>query len=138
MRGATAPTSRPRALRSTVVVADDDPDYRYFVRFLLVPLADTVTIVGEASDGEEAMALVLRKRPDILVADLLMPLLNGIELTRRLKQALPATKIVLMTAYTEDVNRRLALIGGADAFLDKMALVTELLPAIRDLVGSSR
>ena len=131
----TAPSS---GVRWTIVVADDDPDYRYFVRFLLAPMADTVIIVGEADGGEEALALVLRKRPDIVVADLLMPRLNGIELTRRIKQELPDTKIILMTAYPGEANRRLAFVGGADGFLDKTALVTDLLPAIRDIVGLLR
>jgi len=131
----TAPSS---GVRWTVVVADDDLDYRYFVRFLLAPMADTVIIVGEAGGGEEALSLVLRKRPDIVVADLLMPRLNGIELTRRIKQELPDTKIILMTAYPGEANRRLAFVGGADGFLDKTALVTDLLPAIRDIVGLLR
>jgi CheY-like chemotaxis protein len=130
-----APSS---GVRWTIVVADDDPDYRYFVRFLLGPMADTVIIVAEAGGGEEALALVLRKRPDIVVADLLMPRLNGIELTRRIKQELPDTKIILMTAYPGEANRRLAFVGGADGFLDKTALVTDLLPAIRDIVGLLR
>ena len=130
-----APSS---GVRWTIVVADDDPDYRYFVRFLLAPMADTVIIVGEAGGGEEALALVLRKRPDIVVADLLMPRLNGIELTRRIKQELPDTKIILMTAYPGEANRRLAFVGGAEGFLDKTALVTDLLPAIRDIVGLLR
>jgi CheY-like chemotaxis protein len=125
-------------VRWTVVVADDDLDYRYFVRFLLAPMADTVIIVGEADGGEEALSLVLRKRPDIVVADLLMPRLNGIELTRRIKQELPDTKIILMTAYPGEANRRLAFVGGADGFLDKTALVTDLLPAIRDIIGLLR
>jgi CheY-like chemotaxis protein len=131
----TAPSS---GVRWTVVVADDDLDYRYFVRFLLAPMADTVIIVGEAGGGEEALSLVLRKRPDIVVADLLMPRLNGIELTRRIKQELPDTKIILMTAYPGEANRRLAFVGGADGFLDKTALVTDLLPAIRDIIGLLR
>jgi len=101
-------------------------------------MADTVIIVGEAGGGEEALALVLRKRPDIVVADLLMPRLNGIELTRRIKQELRDTKIILMTAYPGGANRRLAFVGGADGFLDKTALVTDLLPAIRDIVGLLR
>lgn len=131
----TAPSS---GVRWTVVVADDDLDYRYFVRFLLAPMAETVIIVGEAGGGEEALSLVLRKRPDIVVADLLMPRLNGIELTRRIKQELPDTRIILMTAYPGEANRRLAFVGGADGFLDKTALVTDLLPAIRDIIGLLR
>jgi len=122
----------------TLVVADDDPDYLYFVRRLLAPMSDTVSIVGEAGGGEEALALVLRTRPDLVVADLLMPRLNGIELTRRIKQELPDTKVILMTAYAGDANRRLAFMGGADSFLDKTALITDLLPAIRDIVGLLR
>ncbi len=119
----------------TMVVADDDPDYRHLVRFLLVPLADTVTIVGEPGGGEEALALALRERPDIVIADLLMPRLNGIELTRRIKHELPTTKIVLMTSYPGEANRRLAYVAGADGFLDKAALVTGLLPAIRAIIS---
>ena len=131
-------TDSSSGVRLTIVLADDDPDYRYFVRFLLVPMADVVTIVGEAGDGETALALIFRKRPDIVVADLLMPRLNGIEVTRRVKTQLPDTKIVLMTAYTGDANRRLASVSGADGFLDKTALITEFVPAIRDIVGLLR
>jgi len=54
----------------TTVVADDAPDYREMVRALLRPMSDTVTIVGEAADGEEALALVRRERPDIVITDL--------------------------------------------------------------------
>ena len=101
-------------------------------------MAATVTIVGRANGGEEALTLVLRERPDIVIADFLMPRLNGIELTRRIKQELPDTKIILMTGYTGKANRRLAFLGGADGFLDKTALVADLLPAIRDIVASMR
>ena len=122
----------------TLVVADDDPDYCSSVCLLLASLAATVTIVGRADGGEEALTLALRERPDIVIADLLMPRLNGIELTRRIKQELPDTKIILMTGYTGKANRRLAFLGGADGFLDKTTLVIDLLPAIRDIVDSMR
>jgi len=94
--------------------------------------------VGRADGGEEALTLVLRERPDIVIADFLMPRLNGIELTRRIKQKLPDTKIILMTGHTGEANRRLAFLGSADVFLDKTALVIDLLPAIRDIVDSMR
>jgi two-component system, response regulator YesN len=73
----------------TIVLADDDPQYREIVRYLLAAAPDTVTIVGEAGDGEAALALVRRERPDIVLTDLVMPLINGIELTRRIRQELP-------------------------------------------------
>jgi CheY-like chemotaxis protein len=60
------------------------------------------------------------------------------DLTRRIKQELPDTKIILMTGYTGEANRRLAFLGGADGFLDKTALAIDLPPAIHDIVDSMR
>jgi two-component system response regulator YesN len=65
----------------TIVVADDDLQYREIIRYLLAAASDTMTIVGEAADGDEALALVLRVRPDIVITDLIMPRVNGVELT---------------------------------------------------------
>jgi two-component system response regulator YesN len=64
----------------TVVVVDDVPDYREIVRFLLMGLGNAVTIVGEAEHGEEGLAVVRRERPDIVITDLVMPRLDGVEL----------------------------------------------------------
>jgi two-component system response regulator YesN len=119
----------------TIVVADDDPDYRMIVRYLLASVAEFMTLVGEAADGEEALALVLRERPDVLVTDIVMPGLDGIELARRVREELPDTKIVLISLYTEDAYRRLASSSGADAFVNKRVINSSLLPAIRDVTG---
>ena len=70
---------------TTVVVVDDDPDYLWVVRFILESGPDKIAIVGEAASGEEALGLVLHKRPHIVIVDLMMPRLNGLELTRRIK-----------------------------------------------------
>jgi DNA-binding NarL/FixJ family response regulator len=118
----------------TIVVADDAADYREIVRVLLRPMSDTMTIVGEASDGEEALALVLRERPDLVITDLVMPRLNGVELTRRIRQVLPETRILLMSSYTEDAYRLMASDSGADVFVSKQVMTTSLLPAIRDII----
>jgi DNA-binding NarL/FixJ family response regulator len=118
----------------TIVVADDAADYRELVRVLLRPLSDMLTIVGEAADGEEALALVRLHRPDIVITDLIMPRLNGIELTRYIRQELPQTTVILMSAYTEDAYRLMASDSGADAFVSKQVITTSLLPAIRDLI----
>ncbi len=83
----------------SVVIVDDEPDYRQLVCFLLLSLPDVVTfVVGEAADGEEALALALRVQPDIVITDLVMPGLNGVDLTRRVRQELPQTKIILMSS----------------------------------------
>jgi DNA-binding NarL/FixJ family response regulator len=121
----------------TIVVVDDGPDYRQIVRLLLAPMADTVAIVGEAADGEEALALVRRERPAIVITDLVMPRLNGIELTGRIRQEFPETKVILMSSYAEDAYGSMASDSGADTFLRKGALSTSLVPAIRDLVRRS-
>ena len=78
----------------SIVLADDDPEFRMIVRYLLASVSDDMALVGEATDGAEALALVLRERPDVLVTDLVMPGLNGIELTRRVREAWPDTKII--------------------------------------------
>jgi DNA-binding NarL/FixJ family response regulator len=118
----------------TIVVADDAADYREIVRALLRPMSDTMTIVGEAADGEEALALILRERPDLVITDLVMPRLNGVELTRQIRQILPETRILLMSSYTEDAYRLMASDSGADAFVSKQVITTSLLPAIRDII----
>jgi DNA-binding NarL/FixJ family response regulator len=118
----------------TIVVADDDLQFREIVRYLLAAASDTMIIVGEAADGDEALALVRRVRPDVVITDLVMPHLNGIELTRRIREELPQTRVVLMSSYTEDAYRLMASDSGADVFVSKQVITTSLLPAIRDLV----
>jgi DNA-binding NarL/FixJ family response regulator len=118
----------------TIVVADDDLEYREIIRALLGPMSDTMTIVGEAADGEQALALVRRERPDIVITDLMMPGLNGVELTRRIRQELPETKIILMSSFPEDAYRLMASDSGADTFLSKRVITSELLPAIADVI----
>jgi DNA-binding NarL/FixJ family response regulator len=120
---------------TTVVVVDDDPDYLWVVRFILESGPDQTVIVGEAGSGEEALALVLHKHPDIVIVDLMMPRLNGLDLTRRIKQARPQTKILMMSAYTEDTYRRLASVSGADGFVNKNLIQTALVPAIREIMA---
>jgi DNA-binding NarL/FixJ family response regulator len=120
----------------TVVLADDDVECRLLVRATLAPESDRMTIVGEAADGEQALALVLRTRPDIVISDLLMPRLTGIGLTRliRIRQELRRTKIIIFSSHTEDAYRLMASDSGADAFVSKDVLGRDLLPAIRGIV----
>jgi DNA-binding NarL/FixJ family response regulator len=118
----------------TLVLVDDDPDHRLIVRYILDSAADTITIVGEAADGEEALAMVRRERPDIVITDLVMPGLNGVELTRRIRHELPETKIILISSHTEDAYRLMASDSGADAFVNKDVIVENLLAAIRDVI----
>ena len=117
----------------TIVVADDEPQYREIVRLLIASVSDTI-VVGEASDGEEALSVALRERPDIVITDLVMPRLNGIDLTRRIRQELPQTRVILMSSFTEDAYRLMASDSGADVFVSKQVIVDNLLPAIHDVI----
>jgi DNA-binding NarL/FixJ family response regulator len=90
-------------------------------------------IVGEAADGEEALAIVHRERPDIVITDLVMPNLNGVELTRRIRRELPHTRIILMSSHSD--YRLIAPDSDADVFVSKWVINDMLVPAIRDLVA---
>ena len=108
--------------------------YREIARFLLATMSDMI-VVGQAADGEAALSVARRERPDIVITDLVMPRLDGIELTRRIRQELPPTTIILMSSFTEDAYRLMASDSGADAFVQKGVIYDALLPAIRDLIG---
>lgn len=82
-------------------------------------MSDAATIVGEAEDGEEGLALVRRERPDIVVTDLMMPLLNGLELTKRIKEEWPQTEVILITSYSDEAYQVAGFASGADAFVNK-------------------
>jgi DNA-binding NarL/FixJ family response regulator len=122
----------------TVVVIDDDVDYRLLVRALLRSLADVVSVVGDAEDGEEGLALVRRTRPDIVITDLMMPRMNGVVLATRIREELPQTKIILISSRIEDAYRMMVSDSAVDVFIDKHVLASALVPAIREVVSRRR
>jgi DNA-binding NarL/FixJ family response regulator len=118
----------------TLVIVDDDSEFRLIVRALLEPLADLVTVLGEAADGAEALALVQRERPDLVITDLVMPRLDGVELTRWISAELPRTRVILMSSHVEDAYRLRASASGAAAFISKHVISSGLVPAVRDVI----
>lgn len=111
------------------LIVDDDRAFRGVVRRLL-ERAGEISVVGEAGDGEEAIELTRKLQPDVVLMDVAMPRVDGLEATRRIKAERPQTKIIILTIHEEDVYRRAARGSGADAFLIKKTLATRLLPAI--------
>jgi DNA-binding NarL/FixJ family response regulator len=115
-----------------VLVADDQELLRAGLRLVLRPQPD-VEIVGEAADGEQAVALAARVKPDLVVMDLRMPVLDGIEATRRLTAGGEpgAPRVLVLTTFGDDEHVYAALRAGASGFVLKDTPPEELVAAIR-------
>ncbi|TQS44501.1 response regulator [Cryptosporangium phraense] len=114
----------------SVVLADDQPLIRTGLRVLLSETPD-LTLVGEAATGAEAVELAERLRPDVVVMDLRMPKLDGIEATRRITASVPDTRVLVLTTFDDDESVYGALRAGASGFLVKDMGLDDLLTAIR-------
>src|SRR5438132_11784606 len=84
-----------------VLLADDHAVVREGLRALLA-LEEDIEIVGEAQDGREAVELARKTSPDVVVMDLAMPVLNGLEATRQIRKRIPATSVLVLTSYADD------------------------------------
>jgi DNA-binding NarL/FixJ family response regulator len=119
---------------SRVVVCDDQPAFRTIVSTVLGLEAD-VEVVGEAADGRQAIELVVRLMPDVLVLDIAMPVMDGLEALPHIRSASPGTKVVMLTGVANDGVRKRALDGGAALFLEKGTDIDEV---VRAVVGLAR
>ncbi|MFF3759223.1 response regulator [Streptomyces sp. NPDC002185] len=115
---------------TTVLIADDQPMQRFGVRMLLES-QDDMTVVAEASNGTEAIRLVDRHHPDVVLMDVRMPGLDGIEATRRVVATGARTRILIVTTFDLDAYAYDGLRAGASGFLVKDAEPEELLAGIR-------
>jgi DNA-binding NarL/FixJ family response regulator len=111
-----------------LVIADDSPHARHGQRALL-ETQPGIEVVGEATDGKEAVRLVEKIQPDSVILDVRMPGMNGLEATRLIKKQWPEIKVIVLSMYAAYQEK--ALTAGADAFLVKGCSVKELLDAIR-------
>ena len=121
----------------TVGLADDHEIVRQGLRLLLESDAEFV-VVGEAANGEEALALVKRRKPDVLVLDLMMPGLDGLAVTRRLSRLKLGTRVIILTMYGDDAFILDALKAGAAGYVVKESCGTELFDAIREVAAGRR
>jgi DNA-binding NarL/FixJ family response regulator len=113
-----------------VLIADDHPFFRDGLRVLLEATADT-KLVGEAGDGDEVVSMAGRLQPDVILMDLRMPGLNGIEATRRIVGESPHIAVLVVTMYEDDASVFAAMQAGARGYLLKGADKEEMLLAIR-------
>ncbi|GAC1430547.1 MAG: response regulator transcription factor [Ktedonobacteraceae bacterium] len=117
--------------RIRVLIADDHPVFRYGLRALLQTEASTIEIVGEAATGEEAVAFAAQVNPEVILMDVNMPGLNGIEATRRILSATPHVGILMLTMFDDDESVFAAIRLGARGYLLKGAEGEETLRAIK-------
>src|SRR5262245_57534748 len=117
--------------RPRVVIADDYPGLLSALRRLLEPSCDVVATV---SNGAEALGALETLAPDVVVLDLSMPDVNGLEACRHIKQAAPETHVILMTAALDDELQMHAFQAGASAFVLKQSAASELPRTIHRLV----
>jgi DNA-binding NarL/FixJ family response regulator len=115
---------------TTVLIADDQALVRVGLRKILESEPD-LTVVGEVEDGKEATSEVRRLRPDVVLMDIRMPVLDGIEATRRIVAAVPATRVVILTTFGLDAYVYDALQAGASGFMLKDAPPEEIIAAVR-------
>jgi two-component system nitrate/nitrite response regulator NarL len=101
----------------------------------LLRTEEDITVVGLSLDSAEAVGLAERLSPDLAILDVTMPLMNGIEATRRLRALLPSTRILIVSAQTSPCYVSSALKAGADGYVAKDAVGRELITAIRAVVG---
>ena len=113
-----------------LVIADDHHMIRQSIVSLLDQVED-IEVVGEAADGHKVLKLTQRKRPDVVMVDIAMPLLNGIETTRRIGEMDIDTRVIILSMYSDEDVVRHAFKSGAKGYLLKSSVVEELLIAIR-------
>ena len=114
------------------LLVDDDDGFRTRVKTVL-GAESAIEIVGEATDGQEAIRKTRELAPQIILMDIRMPTMNGIDATKRIKQEMPEIKVLVLTLFDEEEYRNAMLDNGADGYILKQALFDELIPTIHQL-----
>jgi len=115
---------------TTVVLVDDHPLVRQGMR-AVIDAHDGIDVVGEASDGDEAVRVCIETSPDVVLMDLQMPGVGGVEATRQLRTRLPSTAVLMLTMYDDDAMVFEAVASGASGYLLKGSDGSDIVAAIR-------
>src|SRR6202142_2099147 len=118
--------------RITVLLVEDHTIVREGFRRML-ELENDFEVVGEAQEGRQAAALAKKLRPDVVLMDIAMPLLNGLEATRQVLKAVPGIKVLILSAHSDDAYVKSAIDSGAVGFLLKQTSAHDVCRAIREV-----
>ena len=121
-------------IRPRVLLADDHPSLLTAIGRLLA--THGYEIVASVESGRRLLDEAIRLRPDIIVVDLYMPSMNGLDACRELTRLLPQTRIIVLTAEDDAAVKQVVLAAGAFAFIEKWSVGTDVLPAVRAACGS--
>ena len=114
-----------------VLLADDHTVVRQGLRVLLEAEMD-ITVVGEASSGREAVQMTKKLLPDVVIMDIAMPSLNGVEATRQITKEVPTAKLLILSSYNDDEYVHQVTGAGATGYLLKQTAATDLIKAVRE------
>lgn len=120
----------------TVLISDDHAVFREGLR-LLLDARDDIEVVGEAENGRRAVGETKRLRPNLVIMDIAMPLLNGMEAARRIALEVPATKVLILSSYSDDQCVQKSIAAGVAGYLMKETAAKDLLRAIRDVCSGN-
>jgi DNA-binding NarL/FixJ family response regulator len=122
---------------TTIVLADDHQVVRLGLRTLFDAEPD-FSVIGEAADGLEAKQLVERLRPNVLIVDLMMPGINGLEVVRQVSRQYPQTRVIILSMHSDEAYVLEALRSGAAAYVLKESRAGDIIQAVREVVAGRR
>lgn len=120
----------------TVLLSDDHTVVREGLRLLLEKETD-IQVVGEANNGQQSVREAKRLKPDVVLQDLSMPLLNGLEAARQIAREVPSARVLILSAYSDDAYIEHAVEAGAAGYLMKETAGDDLLRAIREIASGN-
>lgn len=121
-----------------ILVVDDAPDVRYVIGRVIERHAAEWQVVAEAADGEEAIEQARIQQPDVVLLDVSMPVLDGLEALPGIRSAAPGAVVIMLSGFDSATAASQALEAGAHAYLTKEDLVASLVPEIRSVLATAR